>query len=198
MSAKTTTLAPVTTSPTPGLPDDTFDHDGLITKRMVRAIAFAYLRPAPGQLMWDVGAGSGAMAIEWGRAADGCRAIGLERNAVRAERARANAARLAPGRVEIRDGEAADLLADLPTPDAVFIGGGATSGVLDACWTALKPGGRIVAHGVTVETEELLIAAYRAHGGELSRVAVEDAEPLGRFTGWKPARTIMAWSAIKA
>lgn len=181
----------------PGLPDEAFEHDGLITKRHQRASAFAFLRPLPGELLWDVGTGSGAVAIEWCRAAANARAIGLERSTQRAERARANAERLAPGRVEVRVGDAAHLVADLPAPDAVFVGGGATSGVLDACWAALRPGGRIVAHGVTVETEAILVAAYRAHGGQLARLGVELAEPLGRFLGWTPHRALIQWSCSR-
>lgn len=179
---------------TPGLPDEAYEHDGLITKRHQRASAFAFLRPLPGQLLWDVGTGSGSMAIEWARAAPGATAIGLERNPERADRARANVARLAPGQVEVRVGDAADLVAGLPAPDAVFIGGGATSGVLDACWAALRPVGRIVAHGVTLETEALLVEAYRAHGGQLARLGVEVAEPLGRFLAWTPYRPVIQWS----
>lgn len=182
---------------TPGLPDDAFEHDGLITKRHQRASAFAILRPAPGQLMWDVGAGSGAMAIEWCRATEDARAIGLERNPERAARARRNIERMVPRRVEIIDGEAADTLTGLPAPDAIFIGGGVTDGVLDGCWAALKPGGRIVAHGVTLETEAMLAERFRAHGGSLTRLMVETAEPLGRFLGWVPARPVTQWACQK-
>ncbi len=182
---------------TPGLPDDAFEHDGLITKRHQRASAFAFLRPHPGELLWDVGAGSGAMAIEWARAALGARAIGLERNPERAARARGNVERLAPGAVEIREGDALALLGSLPAPDAVFVGGGATDGVLEAAWAALRPGGRIVVHGVTVETEALLVDAYRAHGGQLARLGVETAEPIGRFLGWTPLRAVTQWSCSR-
>ena len=190
-------VRPTDLGTTPGLPDETFDHDGLITKRHQRASAFAYLRPAPGELLWDVGTGSGAMAVEWCRAAEGTRAIGLERNPERAARARANAERLAPGRVEVLEGDAGALLPGLPAPDAVFVGGGATDGVLDACWDALRPGGRMVVHGVTIETEALLVAAYRARGGALARLVVEHAEPLGRFLAWTPHRPVIQWSAVK-
>lgn len=181
----------------PGLPDDAFEHDGLITKRHQRSSAFALLRPLPGQLLWDVGTGSGAMAIEWCRAAPGARAIGLERNPERAARARRNVANLAPGAVEVVEGDAASLLPGLEAPDAVFIGGGATSGVLDACWEALKPGGRIVVHGVTLETEAILADAFRAYGGQLARLSVEFAEPIGRFWGWSPLRPVTQWSCSR-
>ena len=123
----------------PGLPDEAFEHDGLITKLHQRACAFALLRPLPGQLLWDIGAGSGAMAIEWCRAAPGARAIGVERKPERAARARRNVAKLAPGAVEVVEGAAVDVVADLEPPDAVFIGGGATSGAPDACWDMLLP-----------------------------------------------------------
>lgn len=182
----------------PGLPDDAFEHDGLITKRHQRASAFAFLRPQVGELLWDVGTGSGAMAIEWCRAALDARAIGLERQPERAERARRNVARMAPGRVDIIDGEAAETLVDLPTPDAIFIGGGVTDGVLDDCWAALQPGGRIVAHGVTLETEALLADRFRILGGSLTRLMIETAEPLGRFLGWVPARPVTQWACLKS
>lgn len=184
-------------STTPGLPDEAFEHDGLITKRHVRASAFAFLRPAAGELMWDVGLGSGAMAIEWCRAAPGATAIGLERKAERAERAFRNVERMVPGRVQVVIGEASKTLADLPAPDAVFIGGGVTDGVLDGCWQALKPGGRIVAHGVTLDTETLLAERYRTYGGSLTRLAIENAEPLGRFLSWTPARAVTQWACTK-
>lgn len=181
-----------------GLPDEVFEHDGLITKRHQRAAAFAFLRPAVGELLWDVGAGSGAMAIEWCRAATAARAIGLERNPERAARARRNAARLAPGRVEIIDGNAAELLATLPAPDAVFIGGGVGDGVLEGCWAVLRPGGRIVAHAVTLETEAILAGQYRLRGGSLTRLVIETAEPLGRFLGWVPSRPVIQWACSKS
>lgn len=186
------------TSTVPGLPDDAFEHDGLITKRHVRAGAFAFLRPASGELLWDVGLGSGAMAIEWCRAAPGARAIGLERNPERAARAVRNVAALAPGAVEVREGDVAALVADLPTPDAVFVGGGASPAVVARCWDALPSGGRIVVHGVTVETEAVCVGAYREHGGSLTRIGVETAEPIGRLLGWTPARAITQWAATKA
>ncbi len=181
----------------PGLPDDAFEHDGLITKRHQRATAFAFLRPAAGELLWDVGTGSGAMAIEWCRAAPGARAIGLERNPERAARARRNAERWTPGQVQIIEGAASATLAALPSPDAVFLGGAVSNEVLDLCWAALRAGGRVVAHGVTLETEALLAEQYRRHGGSLARLSIEIAEPLGRFHGWVPARPVTQWACRK-
>ncbi len=181
---------------TPGLPDDCFEHDGLITKRQQRASAFAFLRPGPGQLLWDVGTGSGAVAIEWCRAAPEAHAVAVERRAERAERAQRNIDRLAPGRVQLHFGMAAELIATLPTPDAIFIGGGLSAEVLDGCRAALRAGGRLVAHGVTLETEALLADRFAAHGGQLTRISVETAEPLGRFTGWVPARPVTQWAFV--
>ncbi|MDO5676957.1 MAG: precorrin-6Y C5,15-methyltransferase (decarboxylating) subunit CbiT [Propionibacteriaceae bacterium] len=182
---------------TPGLPDDAFEHDGLITKRHLRASALAHLAPLPGELLWDLGAGAGSVGIEWCRAADGCRTIAVERIDHRADRAEANAARLAPaGSFELRRAAVEDVLAELPDPDAVFIGGGASMRVVEHAVGRLPEGGRIVVHGVTVETEELCVAAYRRWGGALSRIAVENAEPIGRLLGWTPARTVVAWSHV--
>ena len=179
---------------TPGLPDEVFEHDGLITKRHIRATALAHLRPLPGELLWDVGAGAGSVAVEWCRAAEGARAIGIERNAVRASRARNNAARLtAPGAMQIVDGAAADSLADLPRPDAVFVGGGGTSQVVEQAVAHLRPGGRLVVHGITIEAELLCVEAHRRWGGQLNRMQVETAQPLGALTGWQPARTVISW-----
>ncbi|MCT1458619.1 precorrin-6Y C5,15-methyltransferase (decarboxylating) subunit CbiT [Aestuariimicrobium sp. p3-SID1156] len=178
----------------PGLPDDLFEHDGLITKRHIRATAVGHLRPLPGQLLWDVGTGAGSIAIEWCRGADGARAIGLERNPTRAGRARANAARLTPaGSLEVREGPAAEALDSLPAPDAVFVGGGLSSAVLDRAVARIRPGGRIVAHGVTVEAELVCAQAHSRWGGQLSRMQVELGEPLGSLQGWTPGRTVIQW-----
>lgn len=178
---------------TPGLPDDAFDHDGLITKRHMRASALAHLRPLPGELLWDLGAGAGSIGIEWCRL--GGRAVAVERVPDRADRAETNAARLAPdGSYTLVRAAAAEVLADLPDPDAVFIGGGASMAVVEHAVERLAEGGRIVVHGVTVETEELCVAAYRRWGGALSRIAVENAEPIGRLLGWTPARTVVSWA----
>ncbi|NIH87580.1 precorrin-6y C5,15-methyltransferase (decarboxylating) subunit CbiE [Amycolatopsis granulosa] len=179
----------------PGLPDDAFEHDGQITKRDLRASALARLAPVAGELLWDVGAGAGSVGIEWSRAHPANRAIAVERDESRAGRIRRNADRLGVPELRVVTGAAPGVLTDLPTPDAVFVGGGLAS--LDACREALRPGGRLVAHAVTLESEQALARAYREHGGELVRIAVEHAAPLGGFTGWTPARTVTQWSFVK-
>jgi len=179
----------------PGLPDDVFEHDGQLTKRDLRASALSRLAPRPGELLWDLGAGAGSVGIEWMRAHPDCRTVAVERDPARAARVRANAARLGVPDLEVVEGGAPDALAGLPAPDAVFVGGGATApGLLEACLAALRPGGRLVVHGVTLETEVLLAAAHGCHGGELTRIAVEHAAPLASFTGWEPSRTVVQWS----
>lgn len=183
----------------PGLPDEAYLSDGLLTKRVVRASALAHLRPLPGQLLWDVGTGAGSIAVEWCRAADGARAIGIERRADRASRALANAERLTPeGAFRLVEGPAAEVLAELPAPDAVFVGGGGTMPVLEAAMSALRSDGRLVVHGITVEAELLCVAAHQRWGGHLSRIQVENAEPLGSLLGWKPYRTVIQWAVEKA
>ncbi|RKN04640.1 precorrin-6y C5,15-methyltransferase (decarboxylating) subunit CbiE [Streptomyces radicis] len=177
-----------------GLPDEAYEHDGQLTRRDLRAAALARLAPAPGAHLWDVGAGAGSVGIEWLRTHPTCRASAVESAPERAARIRRNAGRLGVPTLTVVEGSAPEALAGLPTPDAVFVGGGATrAGVVDACLGALRPGGRLVVHGVTLETERVLADAYRLHGGELSRVAVESAAPLGTFTGWTPARTVTQW-----
>ncbi|WP_240641013.1 precorrin-6y C5,15-methyltransferase (decarboxylating) subunit CbiE [Nocardioides ferulae] len=177
-----------------GLPDDAFEHDGQLTKRDLRASALARLRPAPGQHLWDVGAGAGSVGIEWMRAHPACRTTAVEADPERVGRIRRNAARLGVPDLTVVEGRAPAALAHLSAPDAVFVGGGATRpGVLDTCLAAVGPGGRLVVHGVTLETEQLLAEAHRTHGGELTRIAVESAAPVGGFTGWTPARTVTQW-----
>ena len=178
-----------------GLPDSAYDHDGQLTKRDLRASALSRLAPQPGQLLWDVGAGAGSVGIEWMRSHPSCRTVAVESDPGRAERVARNAAALGVPALEVVHGRAPDALTGLPAPDAVFVGGGATRpGVLDACLAALRPGGRLVVHGVTLETETLLAGAYAEHGGELTRLAVEHAEPIGTFTGWAPARAVTQWT----
>ncbi|MFC5144222.1 precorrin-6y C5,15-methyltransferase (decarboxylating) subunit CbiE [Streptomyces aureoversilis] len=183
---------------TPGLPDDAFEHDGQLTKRHVRAATLAALAPAPRELLWDVGGGSGSIAIEWMRAHRTCRAISVERDPERASRITRNAEALGVPALRVVTGAAPAALAELPTPDAVFIGGGLTApGLLAACWEALPPGGRLVANTVTLESEALLTEWYRRHGGELTRLAVAHAVPVGGFTGWRQAMPVTQWSAVK-
>ncbi|WP_420176197.1 precorrin-6y C5,15-methyltransferase (decarboxylating) subunit CbiE [Luteococcus sp. OSA5] len=179
---------------TPGLPDEAYEHDGQITKRDLRASALSRLQPLPGEHLWDVGAGSGSIGIEWMRSHSSCRTTAVEANPERAERARRNAVRLGVPGLRVVDGRAPDALAGWDAPDAVFIGGGATRpGVLETCLAALRPGGRIVVHAVTLETEMLVARAHAEHGGELTRLAVEGTDSIGSFTGWKPARTVTQW-----
>jgi precorrin-6Y C5,15-methyltransferase (decarboxylating) len=178
-----------------GLPDDAFEHDGQLTKRDLRASALARLAPTPGELLWDVGAGAGSIAIEWSRVYPGNRAIAVERDPERAARISRNADALGVPELRVVTGFAPDALADLPAPDAVFVGGGLTvPGVLEVC---LATKARLVAHGVTLESEQALSRAYLEHGGELVRLSVEQAAPLGGFTGWKPARTVTQWSVTR-
>ncbi|MGO4956655.1 precorrin-6y C5,15-methyltransferase (decarboxylating) subunit CbiE [Luteococcus sp. Sow4_B9] len=185
---------PTVTGWAAGLPDEAYEHDGQITKRDIRVSALARLQPMPGEHLWDVGAGSGSVGIEWMRSHPTCRTTAVEGNQERAARAIRNAHALGVPGLQMVTGRAPDALAGLDSPDAIFIGGGATRpGVLDACLDALRPGGRIVVHGVTLETEVLLAGALREHGGELTRLSVETADAIGTFTGWKPARTITQW-----
>jgi precorrin-6Y C5,15-methyltransferase (decarboxylating) len=181
----------------PGLPDEAFDHDGQLTKRDLRASALAHLLPRPGELLWDVGAGAGSVAIEWMRSDPTCRAVAVEQHEQRLKRVRANAARLGVPGLETVLGVAPDALADLPRPHAVFVGGGATEETLEQVWAALRPGGRLVVHAVTQETEMVLAARWRQHGGELTRIAVEHLESIGSFHGWKPARAVVQWGVTK-
>ncbi|MGI5258906.1 precorrin-6y C5,15-methyltransferase (decarboxylating) subunit CbiE [Streptomyces angustmyceticus] len=185
-------------STVPGLPDAAYEHDGQLTKRHVRAATLAALAPAPGELLWDIGGGSGSIAVEWLRAHRTCRAIGVERDAVRAERIGRNARALGVPALRVVHGSAPAALDGLPTPDAVFIGGGLTApGLLAACWAALPAGGRIVANTVTLESEALLADCHRRYGGELFRLAVSHAVPVGGFTGWRQAMPVTQWSAVK-
>jgi precorrin-6Y C5,15-methyltransferase (decarboxylating) len=184
---------------TAGLPDDVFENDGQLTKRDLRASALARLSPAPGQVLWDVGAGAGSVGIEWMRAHPSCLTFAIESDPVRADRIMRNAQALGVPDLQLVVGRAPDALEGLPAPDAIFIGGGATrEGILDTCLSSIKPGGRLVVHGVTLETETLLAKAYADHGGELTRTGVETAAPVGTFTGWTPARAVTQWVWGKA
>lgn len=189
---------PVVGSWATGLPDGAFEHDGQLTKRDLRASALAQLRPQPSQVLWDVGAGAGSVGIEWMRAHPTCRAWAVEHDETRAARIARNARSLGVPDLVVVGGRAPDALARLPRPHAVFVGGGATvPGVLATCRAQLRPGGRLVVHGVTLETEAVLAASYAELGGELTRHAVETAAPIGTFTGWTPARAVTQWSWTK-
>jgi precorrin-6Y C5,15-methyltransferase (decarboxylating) len=162
-----------------GLPDALFEHDGAITKREIRAVTLSSLAPRHGELLWDIGAGAGSVAIEWMLASPAQRAIAIEARPDRAARIARNAAALGVPGLEIVSAEAPDALADLPRPDAIFIGGGANRpGLLDAAIAALRPGGRLVANAVTLATEAALIARHGQMGGELIRIAISRAEAL--------------------
>jgi precorrin-6Y C5,15-methyltransferase (decarboxylating) len=183
---------------TPGLPDAVYENDGQLTRRELRALALAVLRPGPAQVLWDVGAGSGSVGIEWMRADPLARAVAIEAMPGRAARISRNAARLGVPGLQVVTGTAPGALAGLPPPDAVFIGGGLTDGgVLETCWRQLRPGGRLVAHAVTLESEALLHRWQQSEGGQLAKVAVSYAEPLGGFTAWRPARPVTQWQVTR-
>jgi precorrin-6Y C5,15-methyltransferase (decarboxylating) len=182
----------------PGLPDDAFEHDGQLTKREVRALALAALAPVPGQLLWDVGAGSGSIGIEWMRVHPASRAIAIEPRPDRRERIARNAAALGVPGLGLVAGAAPQALTGLSAPDAVFIGGGVTvPGVVAACWEALGPGGRLVANAVTLEGQAVLADWRQRLGGTLTRIGVERADGLGALTTWRPALPVVQWSIRK-
>ena len=183
---------------TPGLADEFYAHDGQLTKREVRAMTLAALGPVPGQLLWDVGAGCGSVGIEWMRAHPDCRAVAIEPDGGRVAMIAANAAALGTPGLEVVRGRAVAALEGLRAPDAVFVGGGITeAGLLARCWTALKPGGRLVANVVSVEGEAVLDQWQRSHGGSLTRIAIARCEPLGRFRGWRPMMPVTQLAATK-
>ncbi len=181
-----------------GLPDDAYAHDGQLTKRDVRAATLARLAPLPGQLLWDVGAGCGSIGIEWMRADDTCRAIAIEADASRCALIERNRDLLGVPDLTLIAGRAPQALDGLETPDAVFIGGGLTvAGVAEQCWRALKPGGRLVANAVTVQSEAALVTLRERIGGELTRLSIAHAAPLGRFDGWRSAMPVTILTADK-
>jgi len=183
---------------TPGLPDSAFAHDGQLTKRDVRAITLARLAPMPGELLWDVGAGCGSIGIEWMRAHPSCRAIAVEANAERQGLIAQNRDALGVPSLQLVAGSAPEALQGLPQADAIFIGGGVTiPGVLDHCWAHVRPGGRLVANAVTLQSEAALVAWREQHGGELTRITVAQALPLGDFDTWRAALPITLLHAVK-
>lgn len=178
----------------PGLPDDAYESDGQLTKRHVRAATLAALGPRPGELLWDVGGGSGSIGIEWLRAHPTCRAVAVESSPERAARIARNAAALAGGRLDVVTGRAPGALAGLERPDAVFVGGGLTApGLLDAVTAAVRPGGRVVANTVTLDSEALLFDWFRRLGGILTRLEISHADAVGSFTSWSAARPVTQW-----
>ncbi|MGF6111506.1 precorrin-6y C5,15-methyltransferase (decarboxylating) subunit CbiE [Pseudomonas frederiksbergensis] len=181
-----------------GLPDSAFKHDGQLTKRDVRAITLARLAPTPGELLWDVGAGSGSIGIEWMRAHPSCRALAIEADDGRQLLIEHNRDALGVPGLQLIRGSAPQALEELERPDAIFIGGGVTrDGVLDSCWAALKPGGRLIANAVTLQSEMTLMAWHEQHGGELTRIHVAQAQPLGEFDTWRQALPITLLDVTK-
>ena len=182
----------------PGLPDDWFENDGQITKREIRAMTLAALRPFRGAHLWDIGAGSGSVAIEWALLDPANRATAIEAHPERAARIARNAGGLGVPDLAIVTGHAPNALAGLAPPDAIFIGGGAGDGTLvEAAWAALPPGGRLVINAVTIETQALLIKLYAERGGDLTSIAVSRADPVGRMHGWRPAMPVTQWAISK-
>jgi len=181
-----------------GLPDDFFEHDGQLTKRDARAITLTALQPLHGQRLWDIGAGAGSIAIEWMLRDHSCCAIAIEASYERVERIRRNAFSLGTPDLEIVHGHAPEALGDLPEPDAIFIGGGATEpGLMDTALARLKPGGRLVANGVTLETQALLFQYYQTHGGELIQHSFAKVDAVGSFHALKSAIPILQWTFVK-
>jgi precorrin-6Y C5,15-methyltransferase (decarboxylating) len=182
----------------PGLPDEAYANDGQLTKRDVRAVTLSRLAPLPGRLLWDVGGGAGSIGIEWMRVHPSCRAIAVESDPERAARIAVNAERLGVPDLRVVEGAAPEALDGLPRPDAVFVGGGVTTPLLlDACWEALPPGGRLVVNAVTVQSEAVLAEWHGRCGGSLTRLSVAQAEPVGGFTGWKPAMPVTIWTVTR-
>ena len=181
----------------PGLPDELFEHDGTMTKRETRAVTIAKLMPMRGALLWDIGTGCGSVAVEWMRAARYAQAIGIEPRADRRAMAAQNALALGTPKLELLAGTAPEVLEGLASPDAIFVGGGLTDGVFDGAWGALKPLGRFVSNAVTLESEAILMELHKKYGGELVRLAVTRAEPVGPYRGWRPFMPVTQWSLIK-
>ncbi|MFO1101753.1 MAG: precorrin-6y C5,15-methyltransferase (decarboxylating) subunit CbiE [Methylocystis sp.] len=182
---------------TPGLPDEWFEHDGQLTKRDIRAVTLSALSPRKGEVLWDVGAGAGSIAIEWMLSDPANRAIAIERDSARAARIARNALVLGVPDLRVVHGEAPQALGELETPQAIFIGGGADDATLDAAWSALPRFGRIVVNAVTIETQALITQAYRDKGGELLHLQFAHARPIGRYHAFDPAMAVMQWRAVK-
>ncbi len=181
-----------------GLEDELFEHDGQITKREIRAVTLSSLAPLAGGVLWDVGAGAGSIGIEWMLRHQASRAIAIEPRPERAARCARNAAALGVPELAVMSGRAPDALSGLPIPDAVFLGGGASDPrVIETAWAALRPGGRMVANSVTLETDGALAAALDRHGGTLTRIGIERLDRIGGLRGFRPAMTVTQWAATK-
>ncbi|MHA6691447.1 precorrin-6y C5,15-methyltransferase (decarboxylating) subunit CbiE [Devosia sp. A449] len=179
---------------TPGRADALFEHDGQITKHDIRALTLSALAPRRGETLWDIGAGSGSIAIEWLLTDPSLSAIAIEANPDRADRIIRNAAACGVPNLKLVIGTAPEALTGLDAPHAIFIGGGGSdAGVLDAAIAALRPGGRLVANAVTIELEALLVTQHATRGGSLTRIAIARADALGSMTGWRPAMPITQW-----
>jgi precorrin-6B C5,15-methyltransferase / cobalt-precorrin-6B C5,C15-methyltransferase len=191
-----TTVKPLTL--VPGLPDDAFDTDGQLTRQEVRAVTLSRLAPLPNQILWDVGAGSGSIGIEWMRVHPSCSCIAFEAREDRAARIRENAIRLGVPNLKVIQGTAPATFAGLPSPDAIFLGGGVSNDdIFDACWAKLSSGGRLVANAVTLQSEASLIARHALYGGDLIRMAVSRVSPIGRLHGWRPMMPITQWTVTR-
>ncbi|RAU93658.1 cobalamin biosynthesis bifunctional protein CbiET [Mycobacterium colombiense] len=178
------------------LPDDAFTHDGQITKQGIRAVTLAALAPRPGERLWDVGAGSGSISVEWCLSGRGCSAVAFERDERRRHNLDNNATTFGAD-IEVR-GEAPDAFAGAEPPSAIFIGGGLTQpGLLEACLHNLPAGGRLVVNAVTTESEAVLAQAHQRLGGQLRRFQHYHGEPLGAFTGWRPQYPVTQWVVTK-
>ncbi|MGO9543996.1 MAG: precorrin-6y C5,15-methyltransferase (decarboxylating) subunit CbiE [Rhodomicrobium sp.] len=187
-----------TLSYAPGLPDNYFEHDGQITKREIRALTLSALRPAPGELLWDIGLGSGSVAIEWLLSHASMRALGFEKSPVRASRAARNAVSLGVPHLLVREGKAPEVLAGAEVPDAIFVGGGVSeAGLLAGAWDALKPEGRMVCNAVSFEGQAALMECRALRGGSVTRIGIEREHAVGNYTAWQPAMPVVQWAAVK-
>jgi precorrin-6Y C5,15-methyltransferase (decarboxylating) len=181
---------------TAGLADDAFVHDGQITKRPMRALTLSALAPRPGEILWDIGAGSGSISVEWCLA--GGRAFAIEARADRAENIRANATAFGvSNRLTVVEQPAPAAIEKLPPANAVFVGGGGDQSLFDTLWSTIPKGSRLVVNAVTLETEALLLFEQSRRGGDLMRIELSQAAPLGKMRGWVPSRPVVQWSVVR-